>query len=482
MGATWIDEEFATLDLGDKRRDRRARIILDQLAQIAESPPDACKDKAALEATYRFANNPHAAPEVMLQTHNEASIARTREHSSVVLVQDTSVVDLTKPRRQVKDAGPLESNDKFGCFIHPLYAISEAGLPLGLIDQVIWKRSHAHTELSRAEKERRRKEMVFEEKESRRWLEMHQSGEQIARANPHTHYIGVADSEADVHEIYDDSRELPPNYDVVIRACQNRALVRKSETDPANVDEALAAAEFRFDSQAEVSERKPKIAGETRCRRKARAARTAKISIRATEVTLRRQPRPGGSLPEVKLNVVEAVETDPPTNEEPIRWVLFTTLPISSSKEIQRVIELYGLRWQIELYFKTLKSGLSIEKLKYEQFDRYLTALALSMIAGWRVEQLKGAARIDAEANCEKYFDAEEWKAVYLVRNQGEPLPPEPPSVSEFVLSVAQLGGYLNKKGQGPPGSKTLWRGLRKMEAYTEAFRAFQNASPRCVG
>lgn len=482
MAARWVEEEFSTLDLGDERRNHRAGLILDQLSQIAESPPDACQDKASLAATYRFASNPHAQPEAILQAHNEASIARSSEHPCVVLVQDTSIVDLTKPRRQVEGCGPLESNNKSGCFIHPLYAMSETGLPLGLVDQVIWTRSHLRTELSKAEKKRLQKEMAFEEKESCRWMEMHQSGEQIARANPHTHYIGVADSEADIHELYSEADQLPPNYDFVIRGCHDRALVPQSEADPKKLDQALAEAEIRFESQAEVSERKPMIAGETRCRRKARAARAAKISVRAAEATLRGPYRPGGSLPAVTLNVVEAVESDPPAGTEPIRWVLFTTLPISSIKEIQRVIEAYSLRWQIELYFKTLKSGLGIEKLKYETFDRYLTALSLLMIVGWRVEQLKGAARVDADASCEKYFDAEEWKSVYLVKNPGESLPSEPPTVYEFMLVIAKLGGYLHKKGQGPPGSKTIWRGLRRMEAYAEAFKAFKNSNPRCVG
>ncbi len=36
--------------------------------------------------------------------------------------------------------------------------------------------------------------------------------------------------------------------------------------------------------------------------------------------------RPGGKLADVTLNVVEAVERDPPSGEDPVRWVLFTSL------------------------------------------------------------------------------------------------------------------------------------------------------------
>ena len=202
--------------------------------------------------------------------------------------------------------------------------------------------------------------------------------------------------------------------------------------------------------------------------------------MRASQVTIRGPARLGGKLSDVTLNVVEVVEQDPPAGEEPIRWVLFTTLPIDSIPALQRVISTYTQRWQIELYFKTLKSGLKCEKLKYETLDRYLTAFAFLMIVGFRVEYLKGAARQDSAASCEKYFSADDWQPAYYVWNDGGELPAEPPTIGEFMLLVAELGGWQRKKSQGPPGSMTIWRGIRRMEAYADAFRAFKKANPKC--
>ena len=299
MVAVWVETEFASLDLGDKRRDRRAKQIVDELAQIAESPPDACHSNASLAATYRFVDNRAVQPEAILQAHNQATIERTSQHEAVVLALDTTIVDLTKPKRQVVGAGPLESNDKRGLFLHPLYAITEEGLPLGIIDQVIWTREAIRTNLSKAEKERLRKDMVFEEKESCRWLEMLQSGEQIARANPETQFINVADSEGDICELFAETSEFPENYDYVIRACQNRAVIADTDGDQAcakDINEALSHAAFCYESEAEVSERVSKIAGETRPRRKSRNARLAKIQVRACEVVLRGPRRAGDTL------------------------------------------------------------------------------------------------------------------------------------------------------------------------------------------
>lgn len=345
----WIESEFASLDLSHAQREARVKTIVGQFSRIAESQPDACMGDAELEALYRVAKNPAIPPEAILDAHHQAAILRTASHAVVVLAQDTTIVDLTKPNRQVKGAGPLESENKFGFFLHPLYALSEEGLPLGMVDHILWTRESILTNLAKGEKERLRKQSCYEEKESCRWLEMLQSGEQIARANPGTHYINVGDSESDIHELFLEIDHQVENHDFILRGCQNRALVA-CDGQPRSVDEALANCEIRCQSEASISERASLIAGETRPRRKSRSARVAQIGIRATQVNVRGPSRVGGKLPDVKLNVVEAIELDPPEGEEPIRWVLFTSLPIDTIAQVQRVIELYGLRWKIEIY------------------------------------------------------------------------------------------------------------------------------------
>lgn len=477
MIAPWISKEMETLDLGDTRRNVRAQKILDGLFQMSESQPEAAKSTAALKATYRFASNRLFDLEALLAAHNQATINRTTEYKRVVVSNDTTDVDLTKPKCQIDGAGPLESNDKYGFYFHPLYAITPEGLPLGVAAQVIWARESIRTGMSKAAKDSLRKQMAFEEKESCRWLEMAQCAEQIARANPGTEYVLAGDSESDIHEVLTEVGERPKNFHFVIRSARDRAIVNGDEAT--SIDAILADAKVRHTCEVQVSERVSKIAGETRPRRKSRAARVAQISIRVASVTIRGPARPGGKLPNVKLNVVEAIELDPPEGEDPIRWVLVTTLPVVTVDEILEVINCYTCRWHIELYFKTLKTGLKVEDLKYETLERYLKAFALLLVVGWRVEYLKAAARIDNDASCEKYFAADEWQPAYLVFHDGGSLPDEPPTITEFMLMIAELGGWQRKKNQGPPGSMTIWRGIRRMEAYADAFQAFKKAKIR---
>jgi hypothetical protein len=37
-----------------------------------------------------------------------------------------------------------------------------------------------------------------------------------------------------------------------------------------------------------------------------------------------------------------------------------------------------------------------------------------------------------------------------------------------FWKAVAQLGGYLGRQGDGPPGWKTLWRGWLRVQTLLE--------------
>ena len=53
------------------------------------------------------------------------------------------------------------------------------------------------------------------------------------------------------------------------------------------------------------------------------------------------------------------------------------------------------------------------------------------------------------------------------------PPPETPPLLGEFTLMIASLGGYLNRKCDGPPGPKTMWVGLQRMVDFALAWKAF---------
>jgi hypothetical protein len=37
------------------------------------------------------------------------------------------------------------------------------------------------------------------------------------------------------------------------------------------------------------------------------------------------------------------------------------------------------------------------------------------------------------------------------------------PTVSDYIIKIARLGGYLNRASDPPPGNRVMWRGLSKL-------------------
>jgi hypothetical protein len=98
MIAPWAKEEMATVDIGDTRLDARAEVLLSVLGERPNlSIPAACRGRAEMAAAYRFFDNDKVTFEKVIEPH----IARTRERLAqeqvVLLVQDTSEIDVTRP-------------------------------------------------------------------------------------------------------------------------------------------------------------------------------------------------------------------------------------------------------------------------------------------------------------------------------------------------------------------------------------------------
>jgi len=148
MVTDWVEHEFQAVDLGDKRLSYPLKLCVSQAARIGESTPDRARSKADLKATYRLVDNPKVSMDEILSQHNQSTRQRCSAYKRIYLVQDTTEVDLTKPRQRVKGAGPLGTDKRQGFFYHPLFAITQDGLPLGSVDQVVWTRDEKSLQVS----------------------------------------------------------------------------------------------------------------------------------------------------------------------------------------------------------------------------------------------------------------------------------------------------------------------------------------------
>jgi hypothetical protein len=139
-------------------------------------------------------------------------------------------------------------------------------------------------------------------------------------------------------------------------------------------------------------------------------------------------------LPEVTVNVVVVQEINPPADEPAVEWILLTSLAIETVNEVRCVIQYYCVRWMIELFFRTLKSGCRVEERRFEHIDRLQTCLAVYLIVTWRTLYVCRLGRGMPDINCEVVFEPAEWKSVYQVVRRESP-PSAPPSSTSCPTS-----------------------------------------------
>lgn len=473
MSDDWVAEETENVDLHDGRLNERLREILGQLGKHpTASIPAACGGYAEMAAAYRFFENERVGFDDILRPHREAARRRIAAQPVALLAQDTTELDLTRPHRQVADAGPLDRGARRGAFLHVMHAFTPDGTPLGTLRAVAWTRED-EAETNAARTRAQRAATPIERKESARWPEAMRQAREEARLCPGTRLVCVADSEGDIYEMLAEGSAQPRDVDWIVRACQDRALAGDStETQARRIREAVMATPALLTKTINVRGREAKMARETRGRRQPRCSRTALVEVRATRVTLRPPWRPDRQLPSLTINVVMVREVDPPADDEAVEWVLLTSLDITTLDDIIKVIQYYGARWMIEILFRVLKSGCRVEERRFERMDRLSRCLAVYLIVAWRTFYVCRLGRSMPEISCEAIFEPAEWKSVCQVTRKGPP-PKDPPPLREMVRMVAQLGGYVNRRRDDEPGPQTVWLGLQRMYDMAQCWRSF---------
>ena len=122
MLSPWAMDEVANADFRDKRLDARLAIVLSALGdRPVLSIPAACGGRAEIKAAYRFFDNENVWFENVLEPHIAKTKERMAEQKTVLLVQDTTEVDLTRPEKEVEGAGELDGPRR-GVLLHAMHA------------------------------------------------------------------------------------------------------------------------------------------------------------------------------------------------------------------------------------------------------------------------------------------------------------------------------------------------------------------------
>ena len=135
----WVAEELETINLGDKRRNRRAIRLMEQLAQqTTGSIPTACAEWSQTQAVYRFLGNEAFDWQDLLAPHWRCTEQRMAQQPVVLCLQDTT--ELNFNGQQIKGLGPLSYEHQRGMYLHTTYIVTPERAPLGVFDAWMWAR------------------------------------------------------------------------------------------------------------------------------------------------------------------------------------------------------------------------------------------------------------------------------------------------------------------------------------------------------
>ena len=168
---TWCANEFSGINLGDQRLNSRFLEMSGNLLKHPSAPiMEASQSWREAKAAYRLFENSKLSAAHILGPHKEQTLRRLEQQKSLVYfaIQDTTTLNYAHHFKK-KDMGKIRKlagykNPLTGCYAHNTLLVTEQALPLGLINQKIYK--HALEENKSDNKKR-----PITEKESYRWIE-----------------------------------------------------------------------------------------------------------------------------------------------------------------------------------------------------------------------------------------------------------------------------------------------------------------------
>lgn len=454
---SWIEQETFESEFRDERLSKRFKTVLNQLyGATAESIPWACQDWANAKAAYRFFDNERVNEADILAGHFRSTRERFAGTSATVLV----LHDTTEFSYQREDIGLLhkprlapsarwrKEHPLCGLSMHSSLAVTTAGLPLGLAAARFWtrKKFKGANALKRVINPTR---VPIEQKESMRWLLNLQESTKLLGEPGRCVHIG--DRESDIFELFSAAHEADTHF--LVRTCVDR-LAKEGETRVAEVMDnvpikGLHRIEVR-DDKGEVSE--------------------AVLELKYQRLKIRPPIGKQDRYCALILTVIHASERDTPKGREPIEWKLLTDLPVNSCEQAIEKLRWYALRWKIEVFHKILKSGCKVESSGLRTAERLIRLIATCCILAWRIFWMTMIRRAEPTATPTIALTAEEIQVLERLRPANSMAQSKPRLLSDYIIQIAGLGGYLARARDPAPGNIIIWRGLSRLADLTLGF------------
>ena len=439
--------------LPDIRLKRRLMRMLDQFAAQPEATiPQATENRNDMDAAYAFFDNANVNPSAIHASCLPDVHTRLANVSRVLVLQDTSDHNFST-LSETEGLGYTAGSDVRGLLVHSSLAIRPDGLPIGLLTQQVWTRDPDQKGLPK------RRKRAADDKESYRWVD-HAAAARAALPSGLS-VVHIADREGDIYDWL--AAERPHNAQLLIRVAQAHRLVVHGPGATEGKLSAVVGAQVPWgDHELDVprSDDSP--------------ARRVRLTVRVVPVKVPppRRAKKRSQLPLVPVWVIEGFEAHPPAGQKALCWRLVTTEPVNTLADAIRALTEYALRWRIERFHFVLKQGCQVERLQLETADRLSNAIAVYSQVAVRVLRLTYLGRVGAAESVGTEFRAEEIAVLNHCRQQQEKRSNvRVRTIAEAIRVVARLGGHLGREGDGPPGAKVLWRGLRRLHDHVLGYQ-----------
>jgi hypothetical protein len=449
----WIDQEIAECEFRDARLAKRIRKLLQQISgAMGRSIPFACQDWANTKAAYRFFSNDRVSEAEILAGHFQSTRARAAASDGPILVlHDTTefsyqrerpeAIGLTYTVNSGRDkAGRSRLHTVCGVLMHSSLAITTEGLPLGLAAIKFWTRKKFKGTAA-LKKKINLTRVPIEKKESVRWLDNLRQATELIEDPARCVHIG--DRESDIYELFCMAQQIGTHF--LVRCCVDRLAGDGDHTIATEMDEVRVKGRHRIkilDKNGEPGE--------------------AVLDIKYRRIKVLPPIGKQSRYPALVLTVIHAIERRTPKNRKRIDWKLITDLPIHSRKEVVEKLDWYATRWKIEMFHKILKSGCNAEDSKLRTAERLVNLISVFCILSWRIFYMTMINRSAPDVRPTLALTEIEISLLDVLVKDGKGRIPAK-TLSNYLIKIARLGGYLARASDPPPGNMVMWRGLSRL-------------------
>lgn len=409
-----------------------------------------CENNSETTAARRFFHNSEVSitDQLCALTKNVGHLGDVKR---VLLIEDGTEFNFTSKSGRIRreSLGPLTNKDCVGFFFHPCLVVDAQKFnPLGCSAIEMWKRKIN----GENKNQRKYKNLPIEKKESWNWIKCIKKSKEVLPDG--VEKIVVADREADIYQLYCQLKD--DKTDLVIRLRSDR-----------NIKNGTTVRDYLKKQSVKKIITMNVKADEKDNRSKHVAVLELKYGLIEIIKPQRIRRKDGPSF--MKMSVVEIKEskTTVQRGESPVHWILLTTIPVTSEKKAETILEYYSKRWMIEEIFGIMKSrSLNLEKSQLSEGKALMKLAIVAMDVAVKILQLtKG--REDEKSKAEMIFSKTEIELIekiipeYEGKTEKQKNPFRKESLAWAAWLIGRLGGWKGYKTEAPPGNRTMGRGLK---------------------